>query len=137
MSGNLLEKYTGRGSASGTEPEAVSEPDGTEDLGAFGWLRGPRERSLMLELRKKNGNLVAIAYGFIDRVEFDPGEGITLYCGRQVVRIKGRNLNSEIRPQVRLFQGITRHRVPWITEADQPRMLEARENSVVITEVEW
>ncbi len=33
-----------------------------DDLGSFGWLRGIRDRAIMLELRQKNGNVVAIGY---------------------------------------------------------------------------
>jgi hypothetical protein len=91
----------------------------------------------MLELRKKDGAIVAIAYGFINRVEFNPSEGITLRCGEQAIRIKGRGLNAEVRPQIRLFQGITRYRVPWIAEADPAAMLQAGKNAVVVEAIEW
>ena len=137
MSDRLLERYTGRRSSTDAELEVGSEADGSENLGAFGWLRGPRERAVMLELRKKDGAIVAIAYGFIHRMEFNPGEGIILRCGQDAIRIKGRGLNAEIRPQIRLFQGITRHRVPWITEADQSALLLAGKDVVVVESIEW
>jgi len=137
MSDRLLERYTGRRPSTDGELDGVSEPDGSEDMGAFGWLRGPRERAVMLELRKRDGAVVAIAYGFINRVEFNPIEGITLRCGQDAIRIKGRGLNSEIRPQIRLLQGITRHRVPWVTEADHSSALQAGKNGVVIESIEW
>jgi hypothetical protein len=35
----------------------------------------------------------------------------------------------------RLFAGILRHRVPWIQEADEPTILEAAKDAVVIEEV--
>jgi hypothetical protein len=138
MSDNkLLERYLGRRSLGDGESEAGAEPDGNEDFGAFGWLRGPRERAVMLELRKKDGTVIAVAYGFINRVEFSPIEGITLRCGQEAIRIKGRGLNSEIRPQIRLFQGICRHRVPWIQEADPASLLRADKNAVIVEAVEW
>jgi len=90
MSDKLLERYTGRRPSTDGETEGGSEADGSEDLGAFGWLRGPKERAVMLELRKKDGNIVAIGYGYIDRVEFNPSDGITLRCGQTALRIKGR-----------------------------------------------
>src|SRR5580658_8907596 len=102
MSGKILDRYSGRASESMSDSLAASEPDGAEDLGIFGWLRGTRDRSVMLELRKKTGNIRAIGYGWIESIDFDPSTGITLKCGGQVIRIKGRNLNSEARPQVRL-----------------------------------
>jgi hypothetical protein len=133
----LLERYTGRRSSTDGETEGGSESDGNEDFGAFGWLRGPRERAAMLELRKKDGAIVAVAYGFINRVEFNPGEGIILRCGQDAIRIKGRRLNAEVRPQIRLFQGITRHRVPWIQEADPASLLRADKNAVIVEFIEW
>ena len=136
MSGKILDRYSGRGSDIVSEA-AASDPDGTEDLGAFGWLRGQRDRSVMLELRKKTGDILAIGYGWIERMEFDRSKGITLKCGGQEIRIKGRNLNSEARQQVRLFQGLTRHRVPWIQEADRASDLRADDKAVVIEAIEW
>jgi hypothetical protein len=91
----------------------------------------------MLELRKKDGAVVAVAYGFIDRMEFHPSEGISIRCGQEKIRIRGRGLNSEVRPQIRLFQGITRHRVPWIQEADATSALQAGKNGVVVESIEW
>lgn len=41
-------------------------------------------------------------------------KGIALHLAGQKIRIKGRNLNAEARQNVRLFEGITRHRIPWI-----------------------
>lgn len=87
-----------------------------EDLGCFGWLRGVRERAVMLELRKRDGNILAIGYNWLERVEFDPSVGIMLHATGREIRIIGRKLNSEIRPHVRLFDGIVRHRVPWVVE---------------------
>jgi hypothetical protein len=90
--------------------------DTADDLGCFGWLRGVRDRAIMLELRKHDGSITAIGYAWLERVQFDPSEGITLHLLGRTIRIKGRNLNNEVRPQVRLFHGIARHRVPWIQE---------------------
>ena len=137
MSDNrLLDKYTGRRSSGDVEADGGFEPDGNEDLGAFGWLRTPRERAVMLELRKKDGTIVAIAYSYIDRVKFSPSDGITLRCGQEQIRIKGRGLNNEIRPQVRLFQGIARQRVTWIQETDASSLLRADKNAVVVEVIE-
>src|SRR5471030_2266616 len=106
MSDRFLDRYTGSRSTAEDEVDSASEPDGNEDHGAFGWLRAPRDRAVMLELKKKDGTIVAVAYSFIDRMEFSPSDGITLRCGQEKIRIKGRGLNNELRPQVRLFQGI-------------------------------
>ena len=136
MSDNVLQKYTGRSGAAGEAAE-VSDADGTEDLGAFGWLRGPRDRSIMLELRKRDGNIMAIGYGFIDKIALDPSEGISLHCGELTIHIRGRNLNAEVRPQVRLFQGLTRHRVSWLAEIGKTDQLRTATDAIVVQSIEW
>jgi hypothetical protein len=40
-------------------------------------------------------------------------------------------------PQVRLFEGLTRHRVPWIREAERAEILAAKEGACLIEAVEW
>jgi hypothetical protein len=137
MSDKLLDRYTGRRSSTEGEADRYEVDGGSEDLGAFGWMRGTRERAVMLELRRKDGTIVAVAYGFINRVEFNSIDGITLRCGQEKISIKGRGLNAELRPQIRLFQGITRHRVPWIQEADASSALQAGKNGVVVESIEW
>jgi hypothetical protein len=37
---------------------------------------------------------------------------------------------------VRLFNGILRHRVPWIQEADQPAIMRAAKDAIVIERIE-
>jgi hypothetical protein len=138
MSDNLLHKYAGRvGERAATYGAADADLDDVDDLGAFGWLRGIRDRALMLEMRKRNGNIVAIGYGWIERAEFDPSEGITLHVLGKKVGIKGRNLNQEVRPMVKLFEGIARHRVPWVRES----LLEGvRRDPLLVTvveQIEW
>ncbi len=80
---------------------------------------------------------MAIGYGWLERVEYDPAEGLTLRAGSLKIRIKGRNLNAEIRPQMRLFEGLARQRVAWIQEMDQATILRADKNGVVVETIEW
>ena len=91
----------------------------------------------MLELRKKNGNIQAVGYAWLEQMDFDPSEGISLHVAGRTIRIKGRNLNAEIRPNVRLFQAMTRHRVPWIQEADEPTVMESGGKGMLIESIEW
>ncbi|HEX2839356.1 MAG TPA: hypothetical protein VHN77_14660 [Phycisphaerales bacterium] len=145
MPDRLLDKYLGthgKGSAGGASPGddlAGTSFDGEslDDLGCFGWLRGVRDRALMLELRKNDGSIMAVSYGYLERAEFDPTDGITLHVMGRTVRITGRNLNAEIRPNLRLFHGITRYRVPWIQEAGSLDQLGADDKGVVVEGVEW
>ncbi len=78
----------------------------------------------MLEIRHRDGHITAFSYNVFDRAKFDPSDGIILKFAGAQVRIIGRNLNAEARPHLRLFEGITRHRVSWIQEADEPTAME-------------
>jgi hypothetical protein len=111
--------------------------DAATDFGSFGWLRGVRERALMLELRKKDGHIMAIAYAWIERMEFDPSHGITLYAPGQRIRITGSGLNIDVRPNTRVFDGLIRHRVPWLQECDSNESLRTSGNTVSIERITW
>lgn len=87
------------------------------DLGCFGWMRGMRERSVMLELRKRTGHLIAVPYGFIDLIEFEPSHGIVVTAGRTRVELAGHGFSRETRPGVSLLAGIINSRVSWVREA--------------------
>jgi hypothetical protein len=133
MSGKLLEKYATR-----PVDALAGEPEGdAEDLGAFGFLRGMQARSIMVELRRRGGETLAVAYGFIDRVHLDPSDSITLYCGRRTITIRGKNLNYEIRPNFTLFRALICARAPWLAETDQSAMLQSGTHAVVIEAIEW
>jgi hypothetical protein len=133
----MLQRYLEEREGRRLSPETQPESEGADDLGAFGWLRGIRSRAPMLELRRKSGNILAIGYGWLERVEFDPSEGITLSFAGQRIRIRGRNLNTESRPTVRLFEGIARHRVTWIQESDRAGSIEAPDHATIIDSIEW
>ncbi|HEX4054701.1 MAG TPA: hypothetical protein VHX86_10590 [Tepidisphaeraceae bacterium] len=139
MSDEIIRKYLSRnGGGPPTDPDPESDSDGTEDVGgAFGWVRGVRDRAISLELRKKDGTILAINYSWIERFEFEPSEGITLYAGGKKLTIKGRNLNAETRPLIRLFSGLCRHRVPWVVEADLAAQLKAGPAATVIDQIVW
>jgi hypothetical protein len=120
-----------------TETATSSDAEGTENFGAFGFLRGTRDRAEMLELRKKTGDIRAIGYAWIQKVDFDPSGTITLFAGDEIIRIKGRNLNAVASQQMSLWGGILRHRVPFICEADQSKALQADNHSIVVEAIEW
>lgn len=135
MNDRLLDKYTDRLS----DNTDVSGIDNlvVDDLGAFGWLRGSRERAVALELRKSNGNIKAIPYSWIEEFDYDPSEGITILARGRGILIRGRHLNAEFRPQLRLFEGLARARVPWVLEADQAAVLTTARNTPLIESIEW
>jgi hypothetical protein len=82
------------------------------------------------------GSGTTYTYAWLSKTTFNPSEGITLHFGAEKVKITGRNLNAEIRPNVRLFQAIVRHRVPWIREADGATALQAPNGATVIERIE-
>ncbi|MBX3357334.1 MAG: hypothetical protein KF745_02790 [Phycisphaeraceae bacterium] len=152
---SLLERYTGRRPAGaggpgerGGEPGAADSPFGSaslstaqeegtaEDLGAFGWLRGIRDRAVMLELRKSDGTILAIGYGWLERAEFHPSDGIVLHVLGRTIKIRGRNLNRDTRPGIRLYEGIVRHRVPWLRQADAREDSAAGDSAAVIEDIQ-
>lgn len=108
-----------------------------EERRAFGWLRGQQERAIMLELRRRDGSSLAVGYNWLEKAEFDPANGIVLVVGEATIRVRGQNLNSELRPNVRLYEGITRHRVPWIREASQIDILTAQRGETLVERIDW
>lgn len=136
MSDRLIDRYTQSSATSGTTDDSGLEP---EDLGCFGWLRGVRDRAIMLELRKKDGHILAIGYGWIERMEFVPEEGIILHLPGRKISIKGSGLDttgSECN-RMSLFKALVRHRVPWIRESDQHDSLLSKRDSVFVEMIRW
>jgi hypothetical protein len=122
----------------GETPDVTQVEDSDcDDLGAFALLRGSSERAEMLELRRKTGNIRAIPYGWISKIDFDPSTGITLYVGEDKIQIRGRWLNRTGAQRDSLLRGICRHRVPWISESDQSGVLTAEKETIVIEKIEW
>ena len=133
MSDSILDRYA----ASVRTGGAPVEHEGAEDFAAFGWLRGPAARVLMLELRKKDGTVRAFGYAWLNEVLYDPSAGITLCFTGQKVKIIGRNLDAELRPNVRLFRGLLRHRVIFVAEADQFAAMAAADGETLVERIEW
>jgi len=121
----------------GEESEATSSNDSqdVDDFGFFGWLRGTRDRAVMLELRKKDGCVVAYDYAILRKVELDPSQGVTLHFSGEAVKITGRNLKEDVKPGVSLVRGLLWHRIPWIREASDAENLKAGEAATVIERI--
>ncbi len=126
---SMLDRYLD--SRDGQEP---SREHGPEDCGAFGQLRGIQSRATMLELRRKDGTIRAIGYGWLERIEYDPDEGITIHAAGQVIRIKGRNLNFHTKS---LYQSLVRHKAVWIQESTRAETMSASEPQSLVAAIEW
>lgn len=135
MSGKFLDRYQVRSPGTGAAPDEAGGNE-TVECNQFGWLRGTRERAVMLVLRSRDGRIAAIPYAGIDRMIFDPSDGITLFAGGGRIRIVGINLNTEVREGVRLFDGLTRHRVTWVRESCAGDSLLGEEHGVSIERIE-
>ena len=136
MSDSLLEKYGLRvPSKPETEREPASADEGSDDFGSFGFLRGSRDRALMLECRFSDGSMIALGYSWLERVAFNPSKGILLQFGRRVVTIIGQNLDQQGPRIHRLCDGIIRHRVPWIRESDPSEIMEASPEATLIESI--
>jgi hypothetical protein len=133
---SILDRFMHRIPSTNANENHVPDENEIDDLGVFGFLRGSKERAVMLELRKRDGQILAVGYGMFE-VEFNPSEGITLHFADRKVKIRGRNLNTEARPKIKLFEGIARHRVPWIRELSEPERLKAKPGDTVIDAIEW
>jgi hypothetical protein len=133
----VLARHLGRANEERRAGDAGVESEQCDDLGAFGWLRGIRDRAIMLELRRKDGNILAVGYSWLERAEFDPSSGITLHVGDTKVHIAGRNLNGTPDTTFRLFEGLTRHRVPWIKEGGQADFLGTEHTTCLVESITW
>ena len=103
-----------------TAPQGIEDdPDASDDWGCFGILRGTKDRSLMVDLRLKNGRSEAFAYALLERVSYDPSEGLLLRFLGTVVKLTGRNLTVPTAKGINLVEALHRQRVSWIAEVDE------------------
>jgi hypothetical protein len=117
--------------------EAAADAEPIEEAPLWACLRGVRERAVMLELRKRDGRVRAVSYGWMDHCDLDPSGKITLRVGGSDVTISGRNLNAEVRPNMRLFSALCRHRCVWVRESDQRESLSAGPREMVVESISW
>lgn len=137
MNDKILERFGGARKAEAVAPAPAETMGDSDNLGCFGILRGTAERSIMIELRQKTGNIMAVGYSWLERIEFDPSVGIKLIAAGMEILITGRNLNEEIRTNVRLFECLARHRVPWLREADEDELMRSLPAATVIEKISW
>jgi hypothetical protein len=108
----------GRARPSTPKREAESEE---ASCGAFGYLRGIKDRANNLEFRFRDGNMIWFPYGWMGPCRYDPSEGLLLkFSGDLVylVLIRGSNLDLPLNDgNMNLTTGgLQRHRVVWIRE---------------------
>ncbi|AMV24078.1 hypothetical protein VT84_06755 [Gemmata sp. SH-PL17] len=119
------------------------EPEGSDEEAcpAFGFVRGTRDKALMLELRFRNGNREWYPYSLLGPCKYNPSVGILLkFAGDTVnlVLIRGSNLDAFVNQgTVNLTdRGIQRHRVLWVREMDEDELRRAPRNEPTIDGIE-
>ena len=89
------------------------------DYGLVGWHRGVRDRALFIDFWRRTGECISLPYALLEKVIYNPSESITLiYMGAKVT-IKGSRLDQPLHGTATLRDGIVRHRVMWVREADR------------------
>lgn len=127
----LQDRILGRRAAA---PE--DDPDAAEDCGAFGYLRGARDRAVMIDFRLAAGGREAFPYAHLERVSYDPSGGLTLWFLGARVTLAGRNLGRATAAGAGLLDALHRHRVPWVAEVDELRGALAGAEAVVVTRID-
>ncbi|HEY2787039.1 MAG TPA: hypothetical protein VGJ05_18910 [Fimbriiglobus sp.] len=123
-------------------PRDSARADESEDEScpAFGFLRGLRDRSLMLEFRLKNGNTEAFSYHLLSSIRYNPSVGLLLKFSGDVVTlvlIHGSNLDFVLKDRaVNLTdRGIYRHRVTFVREMNETELSRAGANQPTIDHI--
>jgi hypothetical protein len=122
-----------RGAASPAAAEEATEAEEVEELlpggsVAFARLLSPRRPELMLELRRKSGDALALGYAYLVSIGFNRSGGLVLEFTGHQVKIKGRNL----RP---LWRGLVQQRVAWLQELDPMAEAAQEETATTVTEI--
>lgn len=136
MNDSVLSQFAPRSAVSRLRPDAESDSESLDDFVSFGYARGSRERVEMIEFRWRDGSMMALGYYQLERIEYNPSGCITLRFAKQTVRVHGRNLNAEIRPNVRLVGGLVRHKISFIQESSSAAAMAAGQEATIIEQIE-
>ncbi|MFT3686370.1 MAG: hypothetical protein QM783_15860 [Phycisphaerales bacterium] len=133
MNDRIMDKYTNRAG-----PPHGDDGDPIDGLGCFGVLRGIRDRAPAIEFRRKTGAVLVVAYSYIEKMEFDPTAGMTIRSGATTIRIKGKHLAADIRPNMRLTTAFALQRLAWAQEMDKAALtLPGSEQVPVVESIDW
>lgn len=95
--------------------EMDREPEGPELRDAFDEVRNPKRHSrqaILLDVRKTDGQRIALSYSLLSRVHFEPGDRMKIHFGSDVVQLQGRQLEK-------LYVRLLEHRVEAIHEGTE------------------
>jgi hypothetical protein len=136
LKGILQDKPPAHSPQKGTEAE-----EGEASCGAFGYLRGIRDRASAVEFRFRDGNSAWFPYGWLGPWRYNPSDGLLLkFSGDLVylVLIRGSNLDMPLdEGSINLTTGgLQRHRVMWIREMTEADIKSVGENGPTIDSIE-
>lgn len=117
--------------------DASPHADSIDDRGAFGTLRGVRDRATMIEFRKKDGSVLSLPYPAIEQILYTPDDGIRIRAGGRDIHLTGRNLNSADPERIGLLVALSRQLVLWIQETPRSVALDAEKTRVTIDSISW
>ncbi len=103
-----------------TPTHSVPEPESR----AFSKVSANRGFVIMLDLRFKTGDCVALPYSFLNVIQFSRSRGIRLSFGGHKVTVTGRNLEP-------LYRGLRDHRITWIQESEEALDVGGADETVV------
>jgi len=120
-------------------PAVETEDD--EVCGAFGYLRGQRDRSLGIEFRFRDGNSEMLSYSLFAGWRYNPSVGLLLKFTSDIVTlvlIKGSNLAATVNGGATNLtdRGIQRHRVTWVREMSPAELKGIGNNGPTIDRIE-
>jgi hypothetical protein len=106
---------------------------------AFGYLRGVRDRALVIEFRLRNGDREYFPYSWLGPWRFDPSVGLLLkFTGDLVtlVLIRGSNLDAAPNGINLTDRGLQRHRITWVRELDEDELRRAGDGICTVDRIE-
>jgi hypothetical protein len=127
----------------GGHTEALRKETEAEEAsaGAFGYLRGIKDRASAVEFRFKSGNTMWFPYSLMGACRYDPSAGVLLKFSADliyVVLIRGSNLDIPINAgNMNLTAGgLQRHRVVWVREMSDEEIKKVAETGPTIDSIE-
>lgn len=109
---SMAAKY-GRSAKRATVDAVLGEgEEAADEYKCMKLLAGNEGQGLMLELRFKTRNSIALPYSYLTKVTYDPSVGITIEFAGDTVQITGRNLDP-------VYHALVHHKAASIRERDE------------------
>jgi hypothetical protein len=122
-------------------PKETDADEAEGSCGAFGYLRGIKDRPSSVEFRFRDGNSTWFPYAWMGPWRYNPSEGLLLkFSGDLVylVLIRGSNLDKPLGDgSVNLTAGgLQRHRIVWIREMPEADVRQVGETGPTIDSIQ-